>query len=140
MSYLNRIELLGNVGNAPEVLENTKGSKKFVKVSLATSASYVDSKGNKQVKTSWHIIYFNDRLAAIAETHIQKGSRIYVTGKLNYKEWKDKNGEHHINAFVLSTQLILLDSKTKTNDIKSEEMESSMNTDQGCQNLDDIPF
>lgn len=140
MSYLNRVELLGNVGSTPEVLETkTNGgkSKKFVKISLATNLNYLDAKGGKHVKTAWHTIYFNDRLAAVAENYLQKGSRIYVAGRLDYKEWENKkSGEKHLSAFVLASQLIFADGKAKANNTQSEFEVPSEEADR----YDDVPY
>lgn len=87
----NRVQLIGNVGNNPEI-KNFEGGKKLAIVSLATKETYVDPKGEKIDNTSWHRVSAWGKTADIIEKYVVKGNKIAVEGKLSYKTYEDKNG------------------------------------------------
>ncbi|MEO0058966.1 MAG: hypothetical protein RLZZ312_613 [Bacteroidota bacterium] len=87
----NRVQLIGNVGNDPEI-KNFDGGKKLAIVSLATKETYVDTKGEKIDNTSWHRVSAWGKTADIIEKYVVKGNKIAVEGKLTYKTYDDKNG------------------------------------------------
>ena len=94
MAYsINKVTLVGNVGNDPEVRSLQSGNK-VVNLSLATSERWKDKEtGEMKSNTEWHkVVIFNAALADIAEKYIKKGAKIYIEGQLQTKKWQDSNG------------------------------------------------
>ena len=88
----NKVQLIGNVGNNPEI-ELTKNGKKFVKLSIATNNTYTNKECEKIKDTQWHSVIFWGKKAEVAEKYILKGQEIYVEGSLNYRNYEDESGE-----------------------------------------------
>jgi single-strand DNA-binding protein len=88
---VNKVILIGNVGNDPEVryLENSTPVANF---SLATSESYTNRSGEKVTTTEWHNIVLWRGLAEITEKYVKKGSQVYVEGRIRTRSWEDKDG------------------------------------------------
>lgn len=115
---VNKAIIVGNLGKDPEV-NSTQGGTKVVTLSVATSEQWRDkASGEKKENTSWHrIVIFgsgeNDGLAGVAEKYLRKGSKVYVSGKLQTRKWTDKDGiERYTTEIVLSgfgAELVLLD-------------------------------
>ena len=106
MDGVNAVILIGNVGNISEIKET--GRSRIVTVSLATSERYSDSDNNKKVDTQWHKIVFWNNLADICDKLVQKGSTIYVEGKLNYKRRDDGS---YLTEIVAKTVRVLMKNK-----------------------------
>lgn len=87
----NRVQLIGNVGNDPEI-KNLDGGKKVATISMATKEVYVDAKGERTENTQWHKVTAWGKTADIIEKYVCKGNKIAVEGKLSYKTYDDKNG------------------------------------------------
>ena len=93
---LNKVELIGNVGSDPEI-RTTPGGNTVAQFSLATSRTWNDQSGTKQEKTEWHrCVVWNTKgsqLADIVERYVKKGDKIYVEGRIEYRQWQDKDGQ-----------------------------------------------
>ncbi len=91
--YLNRVQLIGNLGQDPEV-RATQAGKKIVTLSIATSESWNDAQsGERRERTEWHrVVIFNEGLAKIAEKYLTKGAKVLIEGKLATNKWTDKDG------------------------------------------------
>ncbi|WP_156850792.1 single-stranded DNA-binding protein [Bartonella refiksaydamii] len=113
---LNKVTLIGRLGANPESKTMTSGGE-VVNFRMATSESYTDKKTNQKIeKTEWHsVVIFNPHLAKIALQYLNKGSKVYVEGKLQTRKWKDKNGGEHLATEIVLPQfkgeLYLLDAK-----------------------------
>jgi len=94
---LNKVTLIGNLGNDPEV-RSTTGGNRVATFSLATSRSWNDASGTKQEKTEWHrcVVWNtkNSQLADIVERYVKKGDKLYVEGRIEYRQWTDKAGSN----------------------------------------------
>lgn len=106
----NKVQLIGNVGNAVEV-KNTESGKKLAKFSIATNESYRNSKGEKITETTWHNVIAWGKVAEIAEKFLQKGTEIAIEGKLTNKSYTDKDGNKRNIYEVQINELLLLSSK-----------------------------
>ena len=91
MSHLNKVMLIGRLGQEPEKKVTPQGNS-VMNISLATSESYKDKSGNKQEKTEWHRIVLWNQLADLVERYCKKGSQLFIEGPLQTREWKDKDG------------------------------------------------
>ncbi|WP_208439549.1 single-stranded DNA-binding protein [Bartonella grahamii] len=113
---LNKVMLIGRLGADPESKTMNSGTE-VVNFSIATSESYTDKNTHQKVeKTEWHsVVIFNPHLAKIALQYLNKGSKVYVEGKLQTRKWQDKNGHDRYTTEIVLPQfkgeLYLLDAK-----------------------------
>ncbi len=103
----NNVQLIGRLGNAPEI-KNFDNGKKLANISLATNESYKNAKGEKVEETQWHRCVAWGKIAEIAEKYTAKGSEIAVTGKLVHNTYEDKNGEKRTATEIQINELLLL--------------------------------
>jgi single-strand DNA-binding protein len=106
----NKVQLIGNLGNDPEIITLESG-KKLAKFSLATNESYKDSSGEKQTKTDWHNLVAWGQTADIIEKYITKGKEIAVEGKLTNRSYETKGGEKRYITEVVVNELLMLGGK-----------------------------
>ena len=114
--YLNRVQLIGNLGRDPEVRTMQNGGQ-VVTLSVATSESWTDDRsGERRARTEWHrVVIFNEGLGKIADRYLPKGAKVYLEGKLTTRKWQDQSGadrystEIHLTPF--NGVLTFLDSK-----------------------------
>ncbi len=100
MAGINKVILIGNLGAKPEVKYNK--DKAITNLSIATSESWTDkSTGQKQERTEWHRVSLFGKTAEIAGKYLDKGSKVYVEGKLQTRKWQDKNGQDHYTTEVV---------------------------------------
>ena len=92
--FVNRVELIGNLGRDPEI-RSTQQGKKIATLSIATSESWKDQQsGEWRERTGWHrVVIFNEGLAKIAEKHLEKGMKVRIEGKLRTRKWEDQSGQ-----------------------------------------------
>ncbi len=100
----NKVQLIGNLGNAPEV-KNTEKGKKLVKFSIATNETYHNAKGEKVVETQWHNLIAWGKVADVAEKYLSKGSEVAIEGKLMNNNYMDKDGNKRYNTEVVVHEL-----------------------------------
>ena len=136
---INKVILLGNVGQDPEIRSTTEG-KKLASFSLATTETWKDRLSNeKREATEWHkITVFAEGLVDIIEKYVKKGSKLYLEGTLRTRKWTDNAG---VAKYSTEITLILLDSK---NDLGSNSGSSDSSSgapkSNDYTNDDDIPF
>ena len=108
---LNKVTLIGNLGNDPEV-RSTTGGNRVATFSLATSRSWNDAAGSKQEKTEWHrCVVWNTKssqLADIVEKYVKKGDKLYVEGRIEYRQWQDKENQTRDSTEINVRELIML--------------------------------
>jgi len=103
----NRVQLIGNVGNDPEIKNLVEG-KKLANLSLATNESYKNEKGEKVEQTEWHQLIAWGAIAEIIEKYVTKGKEIAIEGKLIHRSYEDKNGEKRYITEVVIKEILLL--------------------------------
>jgi len=106
----NRVQLIGNVGNDPEV-KTFDGGKKVTNLTIATNESYRNDKGEKVEQTEWHRVVAWGKTAEIIEKYVSKGKEIAVDGKLTHRSYDDKNGEKRYITEVVVSEITLLGNK-----------------------------
>lgn len=102
----NRVQLIGNLGNDPEMITLDSG-KKLAKFSLATNEHYTDAEGKKQTKTEWHNLVAWNKTAEIIEKYVTKGKEIAVEGKLTNRSWDDKEGNKRYTTEVVVSEVVM---------------------------------
>ncbi len=110
MKGLNKVTLIGNVGNTPEIKILDKNIK-VAKLSLATSESYRKENGELQTDTEWHIVILWRNLAEIAEKYVEKGSLLYIEGKLKTRTYEDAQGTKRYVTEIIGEHILFLDKR-----------------------------
>jgi len=106
----NRVYLVGNLGNDPEIKSFGEG-KQIARFSLATTESYKDANGKKTSSTMWHNLVAWNGTAAIVEKLLKKGSEVAIEGRLVNRSYDDKEGNKRYVTEVVVNELLLLRSK-----------------------------
>ncbi len=141
---VNKVILVGNLGQKPE-MRYTATQTAVANLSIATTESWKDKEsGENRDKTEWHRVVFFGNLAEIAERYLDKGSSVYVEGKIQTRKWQDKEGKDRWTTEILGNQLTMLGSRG-SNDSGSQQDSSSETPfpeDDSGPGLsdDDIPF
>ncbi|MFC3195438.1 single-stranded DNA-binding protein [Marinicella sediminis] len=104
---INKVILVGNLGNDPEVRYTPAGAA-VTTISVATTESWKDKEGNRQEKTEWHRVVFFSRLAEIAGEYLKKGSQVYIEGKLRTNKWQDQSGQDRYTTEILANEMQML--------------------------------
>ena len=101
MAGINKVILVGNLGAKPEIKYASNGNA-ISNLSVATSESWTDkSTGQKQERTEWHRVSLFGKVAEIAGQYLDKGSKVYVEGKLQTRKWQDQNGQDRYTTEVV---------------------------------------
>ena len=112
MSGINKVILVGNLGNDPEV-KSTQSGTQITNISLATSESWKDKNtGQKEERTEWHRVVFFNRLAEIAGQYLKKGSKVYIEGQLRTRKYEKDGIERYITEIV-AKEMQMLDSRSE---------------------------
>lgn len=113
---VNKVILVGNLGNDPEV-RNLPSGGKVVNLSVATSERWRDrNSGEQREKTEWHrVVIFSEGLARVAEQYLKKGSKVYLEGQLQTRKWQDQSGQDKYSTEVVlqnfNSSMVLLDGR-----------------------------
>jgi single-strand DNA-binding protein len=107
----NKVQLIGNLGQNPEI-KTLDGGKKMAKFSIATNEAYRNANGEKITETQWHNLVAWGKLAEIIEKYITKGSEVAVEGKLTYRTYNDKDGNKKYFTEIQVNELLMLGDKS----------------------------
>ena len=142
MAGVNKVILVGNLGRDPEI-RFLDGGQAVANFTLATSEKWTGKDGNKEEKTEWHRIVVWGKLAEICGEYLSKGKQGYVEGKLQTREWEDKDGNKRSTTEVVILNMTMLGQGVR------EERPSGGNHDAPASSMsqrpddfddDDIPF
>lgn len=115
--YVNKVQLVGRVGNDPDIRTFDKG-RKMARFSMVTNESYIDSKGTSVVNTQWHHLVAWGRAAVLAEKLITKGAEVSIEGKLVHRNYVDKEGVKKYVTEVEVAEILLLENKSNKEESK----------------------
>ena len=140
MAGINKVILVGNLGAKPEIKYASNGNA-ISNLSVATSESWTDKNtGQKQERTEWHRVSLFGKVAEIAGQYLDKGSKVYVEGKLQTRKWQDQSGQDRYTTEVVisgfSGTLQMLDRRDDSN---SPMQSQSQSTPQPAQNAQQPP-
>ena len=142
-SGVNKVILVGNLGQDPEVRYTSSGSA-VANISIATSERWKDKQsGDFKDMTEWHRVVLFTRLAEIAGEYLKRGSKVYLEGKLRTRKWQDSNGVDRQTTEIVADSLQMLDRK---GDDLSQGMPVKATNDEAPKEApkmledDDIPF
>ena len=115
MRGVNKVILIGNVGQDPEVKHMPSGGA-VTNISVATSESWKDKNtGQKQDRTEWHKVVFFNRLGEISGEYLRKGSKVYIEGSLRTRKWQAQDGTDRYSTEIVASELNIMDSKNDSN-------------------------
>jgi single-strand DNA-binding protein len=140
--YLNKAQLIGNLGRDPEI-RSTQSGVKIASLTLATTESWTDKhSGERKERTEWHrIVVFGDGLVGVIERYVRKGSKVYIEGSLKTRKWTDQQNQDRYSTEVVlqpyNGQLIMLDG---LNAREGGNERPSWDTPRDADPTDDIPF
>ena len=103
----NKVQLIGHVGNSPEIV-NLESGKKLAKFTIATNENYKNSKGEKITDTQWHNIVAWGKTAELIENYVPKGKEVGVEGKLTTRSYEDKDGVKRYITEIVCNELLLI--------------------------------
>jgi len=135
---VNKVTLIGNLGKDPE-LRYTSSGVAVATFSMATSESWKDPEGNTQERTQWHNIVAWRKLAEIVGEYLKKGSKIYLEGRLQYRNYDDKNGVKRYVTEIVMDEMVMLDSRGSGGAGASESGTTQPPEELGGK-VDDLPF
>jgi len=110
-SLRNKVQLIGNLGQDPEIRTFDNG-RAVARFSLATTDSYRDAEGKKITETQWHNLIAWGNLAKTIQKYLIKGSEVAVEGKLTHRTFEDKEGKKRYYTEVVLTDLVMLRNKS----------------------------
>ena len=103
----NRVQLIGHVGNEPEI-KTFDGGKKLANLTIATNDTYRNDKGDKVEQTEWHKVTAWGKTADIIEKYVTKGKEVAIEGKLTHRSYEDKNGQKRYITEVIVNEILLI--------------------------------
>lgn len=150
MSSVNKVILIGNLGQDPEI-RNFQNGGRVANLRIATSQKWKDrNTGEQRERTEWHRISITaDGLAGVAERYLKKGSKVYIEGQLETRKWQDQSGQDRYTTEVVlrpyGGTLVMLDGPGRRNDggagaAQGQTASSTAGTGQQPEFDDDIPF
>ena len=138
---INKAILIGNLGKDPE-LRYTSAGVAVATFSVATNESWKDQDGNVQERTQWHNIVAWRKLAEICSEYLKKGSKLYLEGRIQYRNYDDKNGVKRYVTEIVLDQMVMLDSRgagaSSTSSSEADAPPSAEEPSGG--KADDLPF
>jgi single-strand DNA-binding protein len=104
---VNKVMLIGNLGKDPE-LRYTSSGVAVATFSVATNESWKDTEGNTQERTQWHNVVAWRKLAEICGEYLKKGGQLYLEGRLQYRNYDDKNGVKRYVTEIVMDEMVML--------------------------------
>lgn len=128
MQSLNRAELIGNVTRDPE-LKSLPSGQSVCSFSIATNQEWKDKEGNKQTRAEFHNIVTWGKLAEICASMLARGTRVFVAGRLQTRDWEGKDGTKHQRTEIVADEMIALSSlKAKETTIEQTTPKDSLDS------------
>jgi single-strand DNA-binding protein len=140
---INKVILVGNVGKDPEI-KYTPSGVPLAKFSLGSDERFKDKSGQWQDRTEWHNVFAWQRLAEIVGEFVQKGSKLYIEGRLQSSSWEDRNnGDKKHRTEIVACEIVLVGSPERSSDADRHTPEAekeSVDAGTGEKDDSDIPF
>jgi single-strand DNA-binding protein len=138
---LNKAILIGNLGRDPEVRYTPSGLG-VANFSIATSETWTNKEGEKETRTEWHRIVAFGRLGEICGEYLSKGKQVYIEGRIQTRDWEDKDGIKRYTTEIVASQMIMLGSRDAGEPLRAEGpgFKGSQDSPINAPEDDDIPF
>ncbi len=143
MASVNKVILIGNLGRDVELRYTSSGAP-VATLSLATTEVWNDKSGQRQEKTEWHRVVLWGKQAESLQEYLLKGRQIYIEGRLQTRQWDDRDGNKRYTTEIRADRLVLLGSRGNSGSVsRSDSQEQQAPTPDGAPTElteDDIPF
>ena len=140
---LNKAILIGNLGKDPE-MRYTPGGLGIANFNIATSETWNNKEGAKETRTEWHRIVAFGKLAEICGEYLSKGKQVYIEGRIQTRDWEDKDGNKKYTTEIVANQMLMLGSRDAGDAARPQGGTGGGGGDQGAPGPgpadDDIPF
>ena len=145
---LNKVLLIGRLGNDPEVKQMQNG-KSVARLSIATSENWKDkNSGEKKEKTEWHrVVIFNEGLVNVVQQYLKKGAQVYIEGQLSTNKYTDNNGQEKYSTQIVlqgyNSTLKMLGGSNQGGSMSDQSSSSSLPSDEPIPSSgldDEVPF
>lgn len=139
MPSLNKLTIIGNVGNEPE-MRFTPNGKPVTSFSVATNWLYTSSEGERRQETEWFNVVAWNRLAEQCNQFLAKGRLVYVEGRIHTRNWEGQDGQQHSRIEVIASRVIFLE-RRGTPSISDEKIEDRIDESSIAElEPEDLPF
>ena len=135
---VNKVILIGHLGREPEVRYTSSGQA-VANFTIATNETWKNKDGNQEEQTEWHRIVAWRRLGEICGEYLRKGSQIYIEGKLQTRDWEDRDGNKRYTTEIVAQNMQMLDSQAREGRAQSDEERYPVEEPISIPD-DDIPF
>ena len=138
MSSVNKAIVLGNLGRDPEI-KYTQSGGAVCSFSVATNERWKDKGGQDQERTEWHRVVAWGKLAELCAEYLAKGRTVYIEGRIQTREWQDKQGEKRYTTEIVAREVVFLGGKGERQESSRPEPDPyKAGGDDGY--TDDVPF
>ena len=134
MVGLNRMMVIGNLGNDPEMRYTPNGAP-VTTFSIATTRTYTSGNGERQQDTEWFRVVAWNQLAELCNQYLSKGRKAYVDGRLHSSSWEGQDGQTRFTNEIIADRVLFLDRQSANTQQSQEGI-----TDEGTIDTDDLPF
>ena len=141
MSGVNKVILVGNLGSDPQIRYTPNGTA-VANFNIATTERFTNKNGEKESRTEWHRIVAWGRLAEICNEYLKKGKQIYVEGRIQTRQWEDKDGNKQKSTEIIANNMVMLGRAGDAGDAPPQEFPAGEETTQEASTgqEDDLPF
>lgn len=142
MAKTNKVILIGNFGDDIK-MHYFDGGGCIGRVSMATKESYTNKQGEKIENTEWHSLVFKNKLAEVVEKYTKKGAKMYVEGRLKYRQWEDKDGNKRYQTEIHVSEIEFLSASNNGSNAQSgsnNQPQSQQQPSSFAPEPDDLPF
>ena len=107
MGSLNRVMLIGNLGRDPEVRYTSSGAA-VANFTIATNEAWTSKDGRREERAEWHRVVVFGKMAEICREYLKKGRQVYIEGRLQTKQWEDREGNKRTTTEIVANNMVLL--------------------------------
>ena len=135
---LNKVMVIGHLGRDPE-MRYTPSGRPVTTFTVAVSRSWNTAEGERRSETEWFNIVAWGNLAEICKQYLHKGQQVYIEGRLQTRQWEDKEGQKHKNVEVVANEMMMLGDR-RDNSKKSDEADQEEDQSEPMADEDEFPF
>src|SRR5919199_2743359 len=119
---LNKVMVIGRLGKDPE-MRYTAGGSPVTTFSVAAGRQWKDGAGETREETQWFNVVTWNKLAEICNEHLHKGSRVYIEGRLQTRQWQDQDGQTRYRTEVIASDMIMLDGRGARDSLQDDDFD-----------------
>lgn len=135
---LNKVMVIGHLGRDPE-MRYTPSGRPVTTFTIAVSRSWNTADGERRSETEWFNIVAWGNLAEICKQYLHKGQQVYIEGRLQTRQWEDKEGQKHKNVEVVANEMMMLGDRRDHNK-NSDESDQEEDQSEPAADEDEFPF